>query len=163
MARRLAERGVRFIQLYHRGWDHHSGLAPGITNQCRATDQASAGLVQDLKERGLLDDTLVVWSGEFGRTVYCQGQMTRAQYGRDHHPRCFVTWMAGGGVKAGARIGETDDYSYNVTADPVHVHDLNATILHTLGIDHTRLTYKYQGRHVRLTDGHGSLVPKALA
>jgi hypothetical protein len=163
MARRLAERGVRFIQLYHRGWDHHSGLAPGITNQCRATDQASAGLVQDLKERGLLDDTLVVWSGEFGRTVYCQGKMTRAQYGRDHHPRCFVTWMAGGGVKAGARIGETDDYSYNVTADPVHVHDLNATILHTLGIDHTRLTYKYQGRHFRLTDVHGSLVPKALA
>jgi len=163
MARRLAERGVRFIQLYHRGWDHHSLLAPGITEQCQGTDQASAGLVQDLKERGLLEDTLVVWAGEFGRTVYCQGKMTHEQYGRDHHPRCFTTWMAGGGIKPGVTIGETDDYSYNVTKDPVHVHDLNATILNCLGVDHTRLTYKYQGRHFRLTDVHGSVVQKALA
>jgi hypothetical protein len=163
MARRFAERGVRFIQLYHRGWDHHSLLAPGITEQCLGTDQASAGLVQDLKERGLLEDTLVVWAGEFGRTVYCQGKMTHEQYGRDHHPRCFTTWMAGGGIKPGITIGETDDYSYNVTKDPVHVHDLNATVLHCLGIDHTRLTYKYQGRHFRLTDVHGAVVQQALA
>jgi uncharacterized protein (DUF1501 family) len=119
--------------------------------------------VQDLKERGLLEDTLVVWAGEFGRTVYCQGKMTHEQYGRDHHPRCFTTWMAGGGVKPGITIGETDDYSYNVTKDPVHVHDLNATILHCLGVDHTRLTYKYQGRHFRLTDVHGAVVQQALA
>jgi hypothetical protein len=163
MARRFAERGVRFIQLYHRGWDHHGGLAPGITDQCKATDQACAGLIQDLKERGMLDDTLVVWTGEFGRTVYCQGKMTREQYGRDHHPRCFVTWMAGGGIKPGVSIGETDDYSYNVTKDPVHVHDLNATILRCLGVDHTKLTYKYQGRHFRLTDVHGEVVKQALA
>ena len=163
MARRFAERGVRFIQLYHRGWDHHGGLARGIADQCAATDQACFGLITDLKERGLLEDTLVVWTGEFGRTVYCQGKMTREQYGRDHHPRCFVTWMAGGGIKPGLTIGETDDYSYNVTKDPVHVHDLNATILHCLGIDHTRLTYKYQGRHFRLTDVHGEVVQQALA
>ena len=163
MARRFAERGVRFIQLYHRGWDHHAALAPGMRDQCRATDQACAGLIQDLKERGMLDDTLVVWTGEFGRTVYCQGKMTREQYGRDHHPRCFVTWMAGGGITPGITIGETDDYSYNVTKDPVHVHDLNATILRCLGIDHTRLTYKYQGRHFRLTDVHGEIVTRALA
>jgi len=163
MARRFAERGVRFIQLYHRGWDHHGGLARGITDQCQATDQACYGLITDLQERGMLDDTLVVWTGEFGRTVYCQGKMTREQYGRDHHPRCFITWMAGGGVKTGQTIGETDDYSYNVTRDPVHVHDLNATILRCLGIDHTRLTYKYQGRHFRLTDVHGEVVKKALA
>jgi hypothetical protein len=163
MARRFAERGVRFIQLYHRGWDHHGGLAPGITDQCKATDQACAGLIQDLKERGMLDDTLVVWTGEFGRTVYCQGKMTREQYGRDHHPRCFVSWIAGGGSKPGIGIGETDDYSYNVTRNPVHVHDLNATILRCLGIDHTRLTYKYQGRHFRLTDVHGEVVTQALA
>ena len=163
MARRFAERGVRFIQLYHRGWDHHSLLAPGMTEQCLGTDQASAGLVQDLKERGLLEDTLVVWAGEFGRTVYCQGKMTHEQYGRDHHPRCFTTWMAGGGIKPGITIGETDDYSYNVTKDPVHVHDLNATVLHCLGVDHTRLTYKYQGRHFRLTDVHGAVVQQALA
>ena len=163
MARRFAERGVRFIQLYHRGWDHHGGLARGIADQCQATDQACFGLITDLKERGLLEDTLVVWTGEFGRTVYCQGKMTREQYGRDHHPRCFVTWMAGGGVKPGLTIGETDDYSYNVTKDPVHVHDLNATVLRCLGIDHTRLTYKYQGRHFRLTDVHGEVVQQALA
>src|ERR1043165_6415495 len=151
MARRLAERGVRFIQLYHRAWDHHTELPKGIRTACRETDQPCAALIQDLKERGLLEDTLVIWGGEFGRTVYCQGNLTADDYGRDHHPRCFTVWLAGGGVKPGISIGETDDYSYNVAQDPVHVHDLNATILHTLGIDHTRLTFKYQGRHFRLT------------
>ena len=163
MARRLAERGVRVIQLFHRGWDHHGNLPKGITEQCRATDQGCAALLQDLKERGLLEDTLVVWAGEFGRTVYCQGQLTPDGYGRDHHPRCFTGWMAGGGIKPGLSIGETDDYSYNIAQDPVHVHDLNATILHCMGIDHTRLTYKYQGRHFRLTDVHGTVLMKALA
>ncbi len=163
MARRLAERGVRFIQLYHRAWDHHAGLPGAIRTATRETDQASAGLVQDLKERGLLDDTLVVWGGEFGRTVYCQGKMTATNYGRDHHPRCYTIWMAGGGVKPGFSMGATDDYSYNIAKDPVHVHDLNATILHLLGIDHTRLTYKYQGRHFRLTDVHGEVVKQVIA
>jgi len=163
LARRLAERGVRFIQLYHRAWDHHAGLPRGIRAACRETDQACAGLVQDLKERGLLEDTLVVWGGEFGRTVYCQGKLTPQDYGRDHHPRCFTMWMAGAGVKPGISIGTTDDYSYNVVDDPVHIHDLNATILYSLGIDHTRLTYKYQGRHFRLTDVHGSVVKQALS
>jgi hypothetical protein len=163
MARRLAERGVRFIQLYHRAWDHHAGLPRGIRQACKETDQACAGLVQDLKERGLLEDTLVVWGGEFGRTVYCQGKLTPQDYGRDHHPRCFTMWMAGAGIKPGISIGATDDYSYNVVDEPVHIHDLNATILHSLGIDHTRLTYKYQGRHFRLTDVHGTVVKKALA
>jgi hypothetical protein len=163
MARRLAERGVRFIQLYHRAWDHHAGLPGAIRTATKETDQASAGLIQDLKERGLLDDTLVIWGGEFGRTVYCQGKMTETNYGRDHHPRCYSIWMAGGGVKAGYSLGETDDYSYNVTKDPVHVHDLNATILNLLGIDHTRLTYKYQGRHFRLTDVHGEVVKQVIA
>jgi len=162
MARRLAERGVRFIQLYHRAWDHHTELPKGARTACRETDQACAGLIKDLKERGLLDDTLVIWGGEFGRTVYCQGKLTADDYGRDHHPRCFTVWLAGGGVKPGISIGETDDYSYNVAQDPVHVHDLNATILHTLGIDHTRLTFKYQGRHFRLTDVHGTVLKKAL-
>jgi hypothetical protein len=163
MARRLAERGVRFIQLYHRAWDHHAGLPGGIRTATRETDQASAGLVQDLKERGLLDDTLVIWGGEFGRTVYCQGKMTPTNYGRDHHPRCYTIWMAGAGLKPGFSLGSTDDYSYNIATEPVHVHDLNATILHLLGIDHTKLTYKYQGRHFRLTDVHGEVVKKVLA
>jgi hypothetical protein len=163
LARRLAERGVRVIQLYHRAWDHHGGLPRAIRAACRETDQPSAGLVQDLKERGLLDDTLVVWAGEFGRTVYCQGKLTAQDYGRDHHPRCFTLWMAGAGIKPGTSLGETDDYSYNVAKDPVHIHDLNATILHLFGIDHTRLTYKYQGRHFRLTDVHGEVVKKVLA
>jgi hypothetical protein len=163
MARRLAERGVRFIQLYHRAWDHHAGLPGAIRTATKETDQGSAGLVQDLKERGLLDDTLVIWGGEFGRTVYCQGKMTPTNYGRDHHPRCYTIWMAGGGVKRGFSLGATDDYSYNITEDPVHVHDLNATILHLLGIDHTKLTYKYQGRYFRLTDVHGEVVRKVLA
>jgi hypothetical protein len=163
LARRLAERGVRFIQLFHRGWDQHNELPKQIAGQAKDTDQASAGLVQDLKERGLLKDTLVVWGGEFGRTVYCQGTLTADNYGRDHHPRCFTMWMAGGGVKPGLTFGETDDYCYNVVKDPVHVHDLHATILHTLGIDHTRLTYKFQGRAFRLTDVEGSVVKSILA
>jgi hypothetical protein len=162
MARRLAERGVRFIQLYHRAWDHHGALPKAIQSACRETDQPSAALIQDLKRRGLLDDTLVIWGGEFGRTVYCQGKLTPQDYGRDHHPRCFTIWMAGGGIKGGQSIGETDDYSYNIVRDPVHVHDLNATILQCLGIDHTRLTFKYQGRHFRLTDVHGTVVKQAL-
>ena len=163
LARRLAERGVRFIQLFHRGWDQHTNLPKQIAAQCRDTDQASAALIKDLKQRGLLDDTLVVWGGEFGRTVYCQGTLTRDDYGRDHHPRCFTLWLAGGGVKPGITYGETDDYCYNITRDPVHVHDLQATILHCLGIDHTRLTYRYQGRHHRLTDVHGNVVKSILA
>jgi hypothetical protein len=162
MARRLAERGVRFIQLYHRGWDQHTNLPRDIAKQCQATDQPTAALVMDLKQRGLLRDTLVVWGGEFGRTVYCQGRLSTTNYGRDHHPRCFTIWLAGGGIKAGATIGETDDFSYNVTRDPIHVHDLNATLLHCLGVDHKRLTFQYQGRHHRLTDVHGNVVEKIL-
>jgi hypothetical protein len=162
MARRLAERGVRFIQLYHRAWDHHSGLPRSIRAAAQETDQANAGLIQDLKERGLLDDTLVIWAGEFGRTVYSQGKLTPDDYGRDHHPRAFTVWMAGGGAKAGATVGVTDDFSYNVVEDPVHIHDLNATILRCLGIDHQRLTYKFQGRYFRLTDTSGTVVRKAL-
>jgi uncharacterized protein (DUF1501 family) len=163
LARRLAERGVRFIQLFHRGWDQHGALPKDIRKQCTATDQASAALVRDLKERGLLEDTLLVWGGEFGRTVYCQGRLTEDDYGRDHHPRCFTIWLAGGGVKSGMTLGETDEFSYNITADPVHVHDLHATMLHLLGIDHTKLTYKYQGRRFRLTDVHGKIVKPILA
>ena len=163
LARRMAERGVRFIQLFHRGWDQHNELPKQIPGQARDTDQASAALVQDLKMRGLLKDTLVVWGGEFGRTVYCQGKLTANNYGRDHHPRCFTMWLAGGGVKPGVTFGETDDYCYNVVKDPVHVHDLHATILHTLGIDHTRLTYKFQGRAYRLTDVAGNVVKDILA
>ena len=163
LARRLAERGVRFIQLFHRGWDQHTNLPRDIAKQCRDTDQASAALIQDLKQRGLLDDTLVVWGGEFGRTVYCQGRLTADDYGRDHHPRCFSIWLAGAGVGAGISYGETDDYCYNIATDPVHVHDLHATILHCLGIDHTKLTFKFQGRHHRLTDVSGEVVRKILA
>ncbi|MCO6458195.1 MAG: DUF1501 domain-containing protein [Pirellulaceae bacterium] len=162
-ARRLAERGVRFIQLYHRGWDQHTNLPRDIRKQCAATDQASAALVQDLKQRGMLQDTLVVWGGEFGRTVYCQGTLTQDNYGRDHHPRCFTIWLAGGGVQPGLTYGATDDFSYNITADPVHIHDLNATLLHCLGIEHTRLTFKFQGRWHRLTDVHGNLVKPLLS
>jgi hypothetical protein len=163
LARRLAERGVRFIQLFHRGWDQHTKLPVQLPGQCRDTDQPSAALIQDLKQRGLLDDTLVVWGGEFGRTVYCQGRLTQTDYGRDHHPRCFTMWMAGGGVRPGITYGETDDYSYNIVRDPVHVHDLHATILHCLGVDHTRLTFKFQGRHHRLTDVSGDVVKGILA
>ncbi len=163
LARRLLERDVRFVQLYHRGWDQHNDLPRDLALQCKGTDQASAALVTDLKQRGLLDDTLVVWGGEFGRTVYCQGKLTDTNYGRDHHPRCFTMWMAGGGVKKGFSFGETDDYCYNVVANPVHVHDLQATILRLLGVDHLKLTYKYQGRHFRLTDVHGEVVKEVLA
>jgi hypothetical protein len=162
LARRLAERGVRFIQLFHRGWDQHTKLPKEIVGQSRDTDQPSAALIQDLKQRGLLDDTLVVWGGEFGRTAYCQGRFAADDYGRDHHPRCFTIWMAGGGIKPGVIHGETDEFSYNIVRDPVHVHDLHATILHCLGIDHTKLTFKYQGRHFRLTDVHGKLVKPVL-
>jgi hypothetical protein len=149
LARRLVERGVRFVQLFHQGWDQHGGLPGGLAHQCRQTDQASAALVQDLAERGLLDDTLVIWGGEFGRTVYCQGPMSDADYGRDHHPRCFSMWLAGGGVKPGHVHGVTDDFSYNIVDGGVHVHDLHATLLHLLGIDHERLTWFFQGRVVR--------------
>ena len=163
LARRLAERGVRFIQLFHRGWDQHGKLPQALPKRCKETDQAAAALVQDLKDRGMLDETLVIWGGEFGRTVYCQGRLTEDDYGRDHHPRCFTMWMAGGGVKPGVSIGETDDFSYNIVRDPVHVHDLHATLLHLLGVDHTKLTFKYQGRQFRLTDVHGNVVRQMLA
>ncbi len=163
LARRLAERDVRFIQLYHIGWDHHESVPRQLPGQCLDTDQPSAALIKDLKQRGMFDDTLIVWGGEFGRTVYTQGTLTKESYGRDHHPRCFSMWLAGGGIKPGVVYGETDDYSYNITRDPVHVHDLNATIMQCMGIDHTRLTFKYQGRHHRLTDVHGELVKGILA
>jgi hypothetical protein len=163
LARRLAERGVRFIQLYHQDWDHHAGLPGGIRRECLQTDQPSAALVADLKQRGMLDDTLVIWGGEFGRTNYCQGPMTATNFGRDHHPRCFSVWLAGGGVKAGITHGETDEYGYNVVRDPVHIHDLHATLLHLCGVDHEQLTYKFQGRRYRLTDVHGHVVKGILA
>jgi Protein of unknown function (DUF1501) len=163
LARRLAERGVKFIQLYHQGWDQHGNLPSGIKTQCRETDQASAALVMDLKERGMLEDTLVIWGGEFGRTNYSQGKLTATDYGRDHHPRCFTTWMAGGGTRPGLIYGETCPFGYNLVKDPVHVHDFHATMLHLLGIDHERLTYKYQGRRFRLTDVSGQVVEPLLA
>ena len=163
LARRLAERGVKFIQLYHQGWDQHGNLPVGIRTQCAETDQPAAALVRDLKARGLLDDTLVVWGGEFGRTNYSQGKLTATDYGRDHHPRCFTMWLAGGGVASGAIHGETCELGYNVVKDGVHVHDLQATLLHLLGINHERLTYLYQGRRFRLTDVHGRVVKELLA
>lgn len=163
LARRLAERGVRFIQLYHQGWDQHGGLPKGLPNQTRQTDQPSAALVKDLKRLGLLDETLVIWGGEFGRTNYCQGKLTANNFGRDHHPKCFSIWMAGGGIKPGMTYGATDPYGYNISEKPVHIHDLQATILHLLGVDHERLTYKYQGRQFRLTDVHGHVVRDILA
>ncbi|HWD97834.1 MAG TPA: DUF1501 domain-containing protein [Bryobacteraceae bacterium] len=163
LARRLAERGVRFIQLYHRDWDHHSKLPQDLPKRCKDVDQASAALILDLKQRGMLEDTLVIWGGEFGRTVYCQGHLTPTDYGRDHHGRCFTMWMAGGGMKPGITLGETDDYGYNIVRDPVHVHNLQATILYCLGIDHLRLTYKFQGREFRLTDVGGQVVKELLA
>ncbi|MDP6443857.1 MAG: DUF1501 domain-containing protein [Pirellulaceae bacterium] len=162
LARRLAERGVRFIQLFHRGWDQHTTLPEKIGIQCQDTDQGSAALISDLKQRGMLKDTLVVWGGEFGRTVYCQGTLTAEDYGRDHHPRCFTIWMAGGGIKPGVSYGETDDYSYNILDKPVHVHDFHATMLHCLGINHTQLTFKYQGRRHRLTDVAGNVIDELL-
>ena len=162
LARRLAERGVRFIQLYHRGWDAHGNAPNSVKSQCRDTDQATTALLVDLKQRGMLDETLVIWGGEFGRTVYCQGKLTPKNYGRDHHPNCFTYWIAGGGVRPGFTYGKTDDYSVNVVENPVHVHDLQATVLHQLGIDHERLTYRHQGRHYRLTDVHGRIVHEIL-
>ena len=163
LARRLCERDVRFVQLFHMGWDHHGGLPAAIKGQCHDTDQPTAALIADLKQRGLLDDTLIVWGGEFGRTIYSQGTLTETDYGRDHHPRCFTVLMAGAGVKKGVTFGATDDFCYNITENPVHVHDLNATILHLMGVDHTRLTYRAQGRDFRLTDIHGELVKGVLA
>jgi hypothetical protein len=163
LARRMAERGVRFSQVFLRGWDHHGNLPKQIPALCKAMDQPAAALIKDLKQRGMLDDTLVVWGGEFGRTVYSQGTLTKDNYGRDHHPRNFTMWMAGGGIKPGLVYGDTDDFSYNITENPVHIHDLNATILHQLGIDHERLTYRFQGRDFRLTDVHGKIVKDILA
>ena len=162
MARRLVERDVRFVQIFHRGWDQHGSLPRDLRNQCRDVDQGSAALVKDLKQRGMLDDTLVIWGGEFGRTVYCQGKLTNTDYGRDHHPLCFTVWIAGGKIKPGLVYGETDDFSYNIVKSPVHIHDLNATFLHCLGIAHERLTYRFQGRDHRLTDVHGHVVQDIL-
>jgi hypothetical protein len=163
LARRLAERGVRFVQLFHMGWDQHFDLPRAIKGQCYDTDQPTAALIKDLKQRGMLDDTLVVWGGEFGRTVYSQGELTMTNYGRDHHPRCFTVWMTGGGVKRGMSFGRTDDFSYNIVENPVSVHDLHATMLSLLGIDHTKLTYRYQGRDFRLTDVFGNVIKDILA
>jgi hypothetical protein len=163
LARRMIERGVRFVQLMHRGWDQHGNLPTQIRGQCRDVDRPSAAIVKDLKQRGLLDDTLVIWGGEFGRTVYSQGALTKTNYGRDHHGRCFTMWLAGGGIKPGFSYGETDDYCYNIVKDPVHIHDFNATILYQLGVDHKKLTYRFQGRDFRLTDVHGNVVKALLA
>jgi hypothetical protein len=163
MARRMAERGVRFIQLYNRGWDQHGNLPNEIRKQCMASDQPQAGLLKDLKRRGMLDETLVVWGGEFGRGVYSQGKLTQDNYGRDHHPKCFTMWMAGGGVKPGITYGKTDEYSYNILDGGIHVHDLHATMFSLLGINHEKLTYRYQGRDFRLTDVHGKIVKEILA
>jgi hypothetical protein len=163
LARRLIERDVRFVQLYHMGWDQHLTLPKNIAKQCLDTDQPSAGLIQDLKQRGLLEDTLVIWGGEFGRTVYSQGPLTATDYGRDHHPRCFSIWLAGAGVRPGLTYGATDDFSYNIIENPVHVHDLQATLLYLLGLDHTRLTYRFQGREYRLTDVFGEVVHSILS
>ncbi|HXI50910.1 MAG TPA: DUF1501 domain-containing protein [Candidatus Saccharimonadales bacterium] len=163
LARRMAERGVRFIQLYHRGWDQHSNLPKRIREQCLDTDQPSAALVMDLKARGLLEETLVIWGGEFGRTVYSQGKIEKDNYGRDHHGRNYAVWMTGGGIKPGITYGETDDYCYNIVENPVHIHDLNATLLHCLGLNHEKLTYRFQGRDFRLTDIHGEVVKGLLS
>jgi hypothetical protein len=163
LARRLAERGVRFTQVFLRGWDQHNNLPKQLPDMCKAMDQPTAALIKDLKQRGLLEDTLVVWGGEFGRTVYSQGALTKDNHGRDHHPRNFCMWMAGAGVKAGMVYGQTDDFSYNITENPVHIHDLNATLLHILGINHEKLTFRFQGRDFRLTDVHGTVVNDILA
>ena len=163
LARRMAERGVRFNQLMHRGWDQHGNLPKQIRGQCQDVDRPSAALMKDLKQRGMLEETLVIWGGEFGRTVYSQGALTKDNHGRDHHGRCFTMWMAGGGTKPGITYGETDDYCYNIVKDPVHIHDFNATILHCLGIDHTKLTFRFLGRDFRLTDVHGNLVKGLLS
>lgn len=163
MARKMLEQDVKFVQLYHQGWDSHDGLPHNIARQCKDTDQATAALIVDLKRRGMLEDTLVIWGGEFGRTVYSQGKLTADNYGRDHHPRCFTMWMAGAGVKAGYSYGETDDFSYNIVKNPVHVHDFHATLMHLLGVDHEKFVYKFQGRRFRLTDVHGTVVNDLLS
>ena len=162
MARKLLEKGVKFVQLYHQGWDQHNYCPGGVRSQSKKTDQPTAALIKDLKQRGMLDDTLVIWGGEFGRTVYSQGQLTKENYGRDHHPKAFTMWMAGAGVKPGFTYGETDDFSYNVIKDPLHVHDFHATLMHLVGVDHERLTFKHQGRRYRLTDVHGHVVKDLL-
>ena len=162
LARKLSENGVRFVQLYHQGWDGHNNLPLEIQGQCLDTDQPTAALLTDLKQRGLLDETLVIWGGEFGRTAYCQGPLTKDNYGRDHHPRCFTVWMAGGGVKPGV-YGETDDFGYNIIKDPVHVHDFHATILHLMGLNHEQLNFKHLGRRYRLTDVAGKVVQGLMA
>ncbi|KAA3614485.1 MAG: DUF1501 domain-containing protein [Planctomycetota bacterium] len=163
LARRLVERDVRFVQIFHRGWDQHDSMTRDLPLQCKDIDQPCAALIQDLKRNGLFDDTLIVWGGEFGRTIYCQGPLSRTNYGRDHHPRCYSMWLAGGGIRGGLSYGETDDFCYNIVDKPVHIHDLNATILHCLGIDHERLIFRYQGRDFRLTDVHGNVVHDLLA
>ena len=163
LARRMAERDVRCIQLFHMGWDHHGGLPNAIKGQCRDVDQPTAALIKDLKQRGLLEDTLIVWGGEFGRTIYSQGKLTETNYGRDHHPRCFTIFMAGAGIKKGMSYGATDDYCYNITENPIHVHDLNATIMHLMGVNHKKLTYPFQGRDFRLTDIHGHIIKDILS
>jgi hypothetical protein len=163
LARKLAEKDVKFIQLYHQGWDHHGGLPGAIPKLAKHTDQPSAALVMDLKQRGLLDDTLIIWGGEFGRTNYSQGKLTKDNYGRDHHPRCYTIWLAGGGIKKGLTYGQTDEFGYNIAKDPVHIHDFQATLMHLLGIDHERFTFKHQGRRYRLTDVHGNVVKGVLA
>src|SRR5437667_10017724 len=159
----MLERGVRFVNIYHEGWDAHSNVAGNVKGNCEKTDQASAALILDLKRRGLLDDTLVIWGGEFGRTSYSQGEITKTSFGRDHHPRCFSIWMAGGGIKGGITLGKTDDFAYNILEEPVHVHDFHATLLHCLGIEHTKLIYRFEGRDYRLTDVAGRVVEKILA
>jgi hypothetical protein len=163
LARKLSENGVRFVQLYHQGWDQHGNLPNEMRGQAQDVDQPSAALITDLKQRGLLDETLVIWGGEFGRTNYCQGKMLVDNYGRDHHPRCFSIWMAGGGIKPGIVHGETDEFGYNIIKDPVHVHDFQATVLNLMGLDHEKLVYKYQGRRYRLTDLYGNVVNKIIA
>jgi uncharacterized protein (DUF1501 family) len=164
LARRMIERGVRFVEIFHESWDQHGDLTNGLKNNCKTTDRASAALVKDLKQRGLLDDTLVIWGGEFGRTVYSQGELTETNYGRDHHPRCFSVWMAGGGIKGGLTYGKTDDYCYNIVENPVHIRDLHATILHQLGIDNNRMTFKHQGLDEKLTGvEHAKVVKDILA
>ena len=162
LARRMIERGVRFVQLYQRGWDMHSDIKNRMPKQCAEVDRPTAALLRDLKQRGLLDETLIIWGGEFGRTTYCQGELS-ATFGRDHHPRCFNAWLAGGGIRGGVTHGATDDFGYNVVENPVHVHDLQATVMHCLGIDHERLVYRFQGRDQRLTDIGGKVVPELLA
>ena len=163
LARRMAERDVRFIQIFHRGWDQHGNLPKDIRNQCRDIDQPTVGLLRDLKRKGLLDDTLVMWGGEFGRTVYCQGKLTKTQYGRDHHPRCFSMWMAGGGIKGGQVIGQTDEIGWNIVEDPIHINDYHATLMHLFGLDHLKLTFRRNGRDYRLTDVAGRVIKDIIA